>query len=278
MAALPRGLGYRHRTPTLTERAGSAWRSRRVPDGFRPSHHPPFPALFQRFGPMDQGTLSACTGFALAMGATIQSVAEGASRVVPLSPRVPYWAARRREARADELVRDEGAYVDDVVWAFNSFGATDEPPWMQDLSAQTVNERPPPSAFRAAYRVRSELQLRLRPIVASGERLVQRITHSLHEGEVCFVALPVGESFLDPGPSPIGPQPLERALGYHFVCLLDWQRRHGGGRGDYELLCGNSWGWWWGQAGMAWLSPELVQQSLGAWYLERLELERPEAA
>src|SRR5690606_7270196 len=98
-----------------------------------------------------------------------------------------------------------------------------------------------------------------------------------HEREVCFVALPAGESFLDPGSSPIGPQRLERALGYHFVCLLDWQRRHGGGRGDYELLCGNSWGWWWGQAGMAWLSPELVQQSLGAWYLEPLS-PRPEAA
>jgi hypothetical protein len=265
-----RGLGYRHRPPSLGQRAASAWRSRRVSGAFEPFLHPPFPELFLRFGPLDQGELNACTGFGVAMGATLQAALGGAKRSVALSPRLPYWAARRREAGADELVTDEGAFVDDVVWAFNAFGATDDQPHMRELTASTVNQRPPASDFRAALAVRSELELRMRAIVASGDRLVQRLAHSLNRGQVCFVALPVTESFFDAGPGPdaIGPQPLERALGYHFVCLLDW-RRTLRDRYRYELLCGNSWGWRWGDSGMAWLSPELVAQSLGACYLER---------
>lgn len=263
-------MGYRHRPPALRERAGSAWRSRRVSDAFEPVVHPPFTELFMRFGPLDQGELSACTGFGVAMGATLQAVAAGAKRSVALSPRLPYWAARRREAGRDELVTDQGAFVDDVVWAFNAFGATDDQPHMRELSEHTVNVRPPPSDFRAALAVRSELQLRMRAIVAGGDRLVQRLAHSLHLGQVCFLALPVTELFLDAeaGPDAIGPQPLERALGYHFVCVLNW-RRSWANRYRYDLLCGNSWGWRWGNNGTAWLSPELVAQSLGAWYLER---------
>lgn len=262
-----RGLGYRHRKLTLEQRASSAWRSRRVAASFEPWRHPPFPALFRRFGPLDQGELNACTGFGVAMGATLQTALAGSERVVALSPRLPYWAARRREAGDDELIQDDGAFVDDVVWAFNAFGATADKPWIQELTADNVNERPSPADFREALRVRAALQLRIRPIVAQGARLVQRIAHSLHLGQVCFTALPVGDSFLDPDARVIGAQPLEYSLGYHFVCLLDWRRAPGG---SLELLCGNSWGLTWGERGTAWLSPALIGQGLGAWHLENL--------
>ncbi len=279
-----RGTGYLHRPPTLTERASSSWRGARIPSSFEPAAHPPFLELFWRFGPLDQGKLNACTGFAVAMGATIQSVAGGAERAVSLSPMLPYWAARRREWGADELVKDEGAYVDDIVWAFNAFGALDDfygayrsantdddHSWRKtflELQHATVNKRPAPEEFRAALRTRSELQLRMRSILAKGPRLAQRLAHSLHLGQVCFVALPVGPTFLDPPDRGAIPEhPDAPPLGYHFVCLLDW-RLSWGGAGGYELLCGNSWGADWGDGGTAWLSPWLLAQSLGGWYLE----------
>lgn len=287
-ARFHRGTGYLHRAPSLAERASSAWRSRRVAASFRPSLHPPFPELFKRFGPMDQGALSACTGFGVAMGATLQSVAGGAQREVALSPMLPYWAARRRAVKSDDQVRDEGAYVEDVVWAFNTFGALDdvlrahalgdgrEPDPLQrrirDFVHAEVNQRPAPSEFRAALRVRSELQLRMRTIVEEGDRLLQRVAHSLHLGQVCFLALPVADSFLEPGPGVIPAQTVG-IIGYHFVCLLDWHRND---FGSYEFLCGNSWGPEWALGGTAWLSSWLCKQTLGAWYLERVE--RPEAA
>jgi hypothetical protein len=256
-----RGLGYRHRPPSLTARASSALRSRRVAETFTPTVHPPFGELFARYGALDQGALNACTGFGVAMGATLQAAATGLQMPSALSPRLPYWAARRREAGDDDLVEDEGAFVDDVVWAFNAFGAS-----ATELTAENVNERPPPSAFRAGLVVRSALKLRLRAIVAQGARLVQRVAHSLHKSQVCFAALPVADTFLSPGSGAIPAQSLERALGYHFVCLLDWRHAFG----SYELLCGNSWGTEWGERGTAWVSPELMGQSLGAWYLERI--------
>ena len=111
----------------------------------------------------------------------------------------------------------------------------------------------------------------MKTIVASGPRLLQRISHSLHHRQVCFVALPVGESFLGAskheGPATIPAEPIADVLGGHFVCLLDWRRRRGVG---YDFLCGNSWGAYWGDRGTAWLSPDLVEQTVGAWYLERI--------
>lgn len=261
--ACQRGLGYRHRPPTLLARAGSALRRVRVPADFEPTVHPPFAELFHRFGPLDQGPLNACTGFGVAMGATIQSAAGGRAYRRALSPLLPYWAARRREVGSDELVRDEGAYVDDVVWAFNAFGSFEGGDL--DMARVQVNDRPPPCDFRAALRERSRLQLRLRQIVDEPVRLLQRIAHSLHLGQVCFLALPVGASFFEP---PLGAIPAQRGeiAGYHFVCVLDWYRFGGG---LFELLCGNSWGSW-ANGGTAWLSPELCMQSLGAWYLEHM--------
>lgn len=266
VAAPRRGLGYLHRPPSLRARLTSAARATRVPADFEPTAHPPFPELYQRIGAMDQGVLNACTGYGLAMGAMLQEAAAGFRRFAALSPRVPYWAARRREVGADELVEDQGAFVDDVVWAFNHFGASEVELGTEQarapLSSELVNDRPPPAEFRQALRVRSQLRLRMRSIVASGDRLVQRLTHSLHQRQVGFVALPVGDSFYDP--PPVIPAQRDH-YGYHFVCVLDWRRRATGG---YELLCGNSWGWGWGVLGTAWLSPELVKQTLGAWYLE----------
>jgi len=143
------------------------------------------------------------------------------------------------------------------------------------LTAETVNERPPLGMFRAALRVRSQLRLRMRAIVDGGDRLLQRLAHSLHQGQVGFVALPVADSFLEPGPDAIPEQPMDDAIGYHFVCVLDWRRPPGG---DYELLCGNSWGPHWGEGGTAWMSPALVRQSLGAWFLEVEQTARASAA
>lgn len=268
LTSLPWGTGYRHRPPTLSERAGSSLRALRVGADFEPELHPPFPELFRRFGPLNQGRFNACTGCGVAMGATLQAAAGGLELPQALSPLIPYWAARRRDAGSDDRVEDNGAFVDDVVWAFNAFGASNDNSnrgLFLGLRAETINRRPPSSDFREALRVRSQLQLRMQPIIAERERLVQLLAHSLHLGRVCFVAVPVADSFLDPRQDLIDAQPLDQSIGYHFVCLLDWRRNV---FGKYELLCGNSWGRLWAAEGTAWLTRYLIQQSLGAWYLE----------
>lgn len=271
MPASPQwGTGYRHRPPTLSERARSTVLSLGVGVDFEPTVHPPFPELFRRYGPLNQGRFNACTGCGVAMGATLAAAAAGHEFTQALSPLIPYWAARRRQAGSDELVRDDGAFLDDVVWAFNYFGASQDHSnqgLFLGLRAETVNSRPPPSEFREALRVRSQLQLRMRPIVAERERLVQLLAHSLELGRICFVALPVGPSFLDPRDEVIREQPLDQSLGYHFVCLLDWRRN---AFGHFELQCGNSWGRLWADLGTAWLSRFLIKQAIGAFYLEPL--------
>lgn len=269
------GTGYRHRPPTLSERARSALVSLAVGVDFEPTTHPPFPELFRRYGPLNQGRFNACTGCAVAMGATLAAAAAGHDLPSALSPLIPYWAARRKRAGSDEFVQDDGAYLDDVVWAFNWFGASDDKSsqgLFVGLRADMINARPPPSEFREALRVRSQLQLRMRPIVAERERLVQLLAHSLHLGRVCFVALPVGDSFLEPRQDVIGNQ-IGQVLGYHFVCLLDWRKND---FGQFELQIGNSWGRLWADQGTAWASRFLIKQAVGAFYLEPLRA--PEAA
>ena len=262
------GTGYLHRDPTLLDRAGSRWRSRRVGESFTPTKHPPFLGLFRQFGgPWDQSIFNACTGYATSMAMLIAAEHRGI-RLPRLSPLLPYWAARCRDAADELLITDSGAYVDDVVWAYNRFGAPDARTWPFDglpreEQVRRINARPTPGAFRSALAIRHlSGRMRLRPIIDSGPRLTQRIAHSLHLEQVVLVALPVGSSFAGGLRDPIPAQSDE--YGYHYVPLLDWRE----GSGGYEALIGNSWGRHWGSAGVAWASSALLEQAIATHYLE----------
>lgn len=258
------GTGYLHREPTLIERVGSAWRSRRVADTFVPTHHPRFKETFWRLGPWNQSISNACTGYASVMGLLIQAEANGLS-LPRLSPLLPYWAARCRDA-PDELITDGGAYVDDIVWAFNRFGAPSEAQWPFDTLSRkererVINQRPPPSVYRAALAIRHMAgPMRMRAIVDRPERLPLRIAHSLHNDQVVLVALPVGDEFFR-GVEPIPPQEPE---GWHYVLVLDWRVNS---EGLIEGLIGNSWGQW-GNRGTAWASNGLLRQASAVHYME----------
>lgn len=267
-SGLPHGLGYKHRKPGVLDRASSKLRSLRVGAEFTPTVHPRFPTWFRMMGALDQGQFNACTGFGLAQGVRLD---QSKSWMAPplLSPLVPYWSARRRETGDDDYVLDNGAYVDDVVWAFNAFGSCREEhyPFIdRSRSEQTelINARPPQRVYQLALARRDTLKLKLKRIVDHGDRLLQRTAHSLHLEQVCFTAIPVDYQFLqghDVYMTGGGP-----SLGYHFLALLDWRPSITGT--SYDLLCGNSWGNEWGDYGTAWIAPTLTRQAQGVWYLE----------
>ena len=258
------GTGYLHRAPSRLAKLSSDWRSRRIGDDFTPTVHPPFTRYFLQIGAMDQGGTNACTGYALTMGSMIMARSHEID-VPRLSPLLPYWAARCRDATDEALIQDSGAYVDDVVWAFNRFGApTEDLLPFDSLTTRerraVVNKPPPPAAFRNALAIRSRLKrAKLRPIVDTGDRLVLRAAHSLHKGQIVFAALPVSDAFMV-ALDPIPPQTPE---GWHYVALLDWRYNE---RFELELLIGNSWSSYWGFKGTCWASSGLIQQALAIHY------------
>lgn len=258
-------LGFIHQAPSLIDRAASAARSLSVPRGFTPSVHPPFPELF---GEAWTQHVNACTGFALAKGAGVMAKMEGID-VPEFSAFAPYDYGRLR--RSKTLV-DEGARLKDVAWGWNHIGAVAErhrPSHSLSMTAQirTVNELPRGldrvACSLDAARWKRELPISLKPIVAIGPRLEQRILHSLHNCQLPLTSLPVGDEF-DAGLGVIPAQKPKRGL--HLVIILDWRLRGG----DYEFLIGNSWSPDWGNEGRQWVRASLIHRATSAFYFERI--------
>jgi hypothetical protein len=213
--------------------------------------------------------VNACTGFGLVKGATV--MASLAGMMAPdLSAFSIYTPARVR--RDGPRIEDEGAKVSDAVWAWNRLGACTEELWPSYTLDRTgqflyVNEEPfglKRAALAANGRYwRGRLPIECKRILATGDRLMQRVLHSLHLEQYCLVALPVGLEF-GAGRGVIPPQ--EPTSGWHLCGVIDW-RYHDG---EHQGLIGNSWGATWGDGGFQWASFGLLAQAKSAYYIERV--------
>ena len=268
-----RKLGYIHREPSLFVKAGSAVRSRRVPDSFEPTRHPEFAKRWTF--PLDQGETSACTGFWAAKAYELTILVRHGVEL-QISPLAAYYWGRARLAERNSsgqpIVDDSGAYTGDVLWAANSIGVCPERSWPQRRHfAEHVNDAPGLDCVSAAKRTRQLYPATARQIVASGERLVQRVLHSLDLGQYVGVAVPVSHDFMDDQSSVV--RGLGNDYGLHQVGVIDWRKTEAG---EFELLVANSWGAGWGgkrgdgvaPLGCRWASSAFVAQAVHACYLE----------
>lgn len=266
-----RSFGYVHGTPGIAARVGSAMRARRVPAGFKPTRHPTF---VDRWGaPLNQDPTNSCVGFTLAREweLTVGGLTQNAGVTAPkISPGAIYYWARRKAQKRGPL-EDSGCYTGDALDVLNDIGPCPDRnfPFRNEkpaVLAERVKAAPPASAVLASKRMRDIYpSVKGKTIVDYGDRLVERILHSLDLGQICGIAIPVGEQFVD-GSETLDATPQNDVAGYHEVTLLDWRVVDG----EFQLLVGNWWGAWGGTdspLGTQWSRASLIKQSIHTHYL-----------
>jgi hypothetical protein len=257
------GRGILIEPPSVRERVGSLFRGFRVEHGFEPRFHPKFAPYIGRA--WNQHATNACTGFATTKLATAMLAADG-DLDGELSPLFPYFGARRKR---HEYIRDNGSYLRDVEWAINDAGLCHETTWPGfSLNAvelkRVVNERPSTAAFSEGQKLRRKYRFRLRQIVDNGERLMDRVLHSLNKHQGIVVSIPVTNDFYKSGV--LTEQRNTSGAPLHLVALYDWRKDSG----RYVVRGINSWGEMIHDRGKFEADASFVAQARQAHYLERL--------
>jgi C1A family cysteine protease len=185
----------------------------------------------------DQGDLGSCTANAWAAALEHLEVAGG----------VPYWDVSRLWIYYQERVaegtteQDGGAQVRTGAKILAARGYCPEALWPYDIDR--FADRPPRKAYKAAQEHRISEYLRCEDLYACLEQLAQ--------GFPVVFGFSVYESFEGPEIARTGimsmPQPRERMLGGHAVCMVGYDDDRG------AVLVRNSWGTRWGQDGYFWM-------------------------
>lgn len=266
---IDQGLGYIHEAPTLLDDLKSSLRSNRVPTGYRPTKHPDF---VRHFPGHSQSSTSSCTGFGTMHMVTCQAMSEGVD-IGDISAFAPYWDGRLYQAKRRDRMSDDGARVSHVVKAFNKSGPIPEALWpsytlrTRERMREAVMREPSAiaTARLAGKRERRKYRLELERIVASGERAVERIAHSLDKGQIVGVSIPVSKDFDKRDPDAVIRDPGGPSRGWHWVCVLDW-RLWGD---EIQLLIGNSWAGW-GDGSKRWAATSFMGEARSIYYCSKL--------
>lgn len=230
-----------------------------------------------RFGPArSQGPVGASPAFA-AVAVAEGLMAAKSSRVVDLSPRFAYYAARqlldRRTAknRAKAVATDSGAYLADAMEALTTVGtpteatmpyadASDLSRWARitrearDAAVQRFVAIPPTAAAK------TEAKRFVLPATRKLTKLSQ-IKQALAAGRPVALTLTVFDSFEGTAAAATGQIPLpetkiEASIGHHAVCAVGYEDETG------RLIFRNSWGTTWGDDGYGYLPYSYVHEGL----------------
>lgn len=203
---------------------------------------------------LNQGATSSCVAHAFIAAIHIQETKAGLP-FVPCSRLYAYYHARREEDGAGPVVFDQGTFLRTCASGLRKFGVPDERFWEWSEFALTVNKRP---SFAAMAKAHPRQSGRYAKIYASGNALTNSIVSALVAGYPVTFGTRLGVSFLeDRGPSRIDvPPDGEPIAGNHAMCITGFHRDEDGS-GWFEVL--NSWGRYWRQGGLCWMSQKYIE-------------------
>jgi hypothetical protein len=205
----------------MGQRIASAYRSRRVPKGFRPREHT---GLDYYAGEAWRQYVGACTGFSFAKLLGAVALAAG-HRCPEFSAFFFYSLAHKLGGLPSDR---DGAYVEDVARIANKVGTCEESRWPSHTLGYRDQKKhrhrlPPQSIVLHAQKWRKLLGVRAHRIVGKGSRLAERILHSLDKGQGVLLSLKsTGPNYWNPnGLDPIQPDDETGNTG-HMVACVDW--------------------------------------------------------
>jgi C1A family cysteine protease len=198
----------------------------------------------------DQGSTSACVGFALTRAIHVREQIAGNSQAIHGSPLSAYAIGRAYETDGKRALEDVGSRPREVVAAVKEFGIPPETDWPFD--EQRVNVVPQWQLQRGEGRELTGYYW----LFSEGKKLCEDIARTVSQGYPVCIALPVDPIFMawSNAEEPI-PGPRWGSLrGWHYVPIIGYRKRDG----KLEFLTVNSWASSWGDFGFAYLSEELI--------------------
>lgn len=199
---------------------------------------------------LDQQNTSSCVAHTFAGGIHICEGRAGLS-YIPVSRRAIYYNSRREHGAEH---RDAGTYLRTCAHALRTQGAPDEKYWEWAQLGIALNKRPSWDAMRHAHPRRGGEYFK---IYETGEQRLLAVKAAIQAGYPVGFGTALAHSFGDmKGSAKIEkPTALEKIWGHHAMLIIGWVTGSDG-RVWFRVL--NSWGPWWRDHGLCWLSAEYV--------------------
>jgi len=226
-----------------------------------------------RGAPMEQLSAASCVANALrrALGMCFRYVLAraGTAHADPpeASRRFMYFNARQQEnvdAKAAQLppqpVSDGGSYPRYAMRAVQNLGFcaetvfpyTDKPQLPGETALGTINEVPPPAAFKAAY---DQSGFRYYRVISTGQARVAEVARALAQGHAVIFGMFVDTAFMRNKGAPIDQVDVnDPDGGGHMLAVLEVT--------DTEVIPDNWWGEDWGDHGVGHFTHRLFGSSV----------------
>ena len=230
-----KGLGYK---PDAADERDYKYGAAAAPD--LPGELSTAPDLSSYVGRVrDQGSTSSCVGQALAAAIEITSLARDGA---PLHASAQWLYTVAREAEGRKTIADDGSFPRLAMQAANLRGVLPERSF--PFSAETIEQRPAPSASVSAYDLRG---LRFYRVDSYGSERVDALDDALRRGCAVLFGGPVSAQYQHNEGDPI--DTMGTSIGGHMQCLV---------RCGTSPLVLNSWGVLWGDRGYSHWTRDLV--------------------
>ncbi len=207
---------------------------------------------------MDQTTMRACVGFAIAAAIMIRQRVLGIYTTA-ISPMAIYaWARMLGKATKDEKLQDNGCEPRLAMQAISEDGAPSEADWPIDPSQVNVELPWDVEQMASAGRITQWARLD-----SEGIGLIHDIMHALTQFypvvfgtfvDLAFEQLGIADS-LDTAPVTTSVDLSDLQGGGHMMCIVAYRTNKDG---QIEFLVLNSWGLGWCYRGLGWISQAVM--------------------
>lgn len=184
----------------------------------------------------DQGQIGSCTG-----NSSTTALEISLKTTTQYSRLMAYYNGRWLE---NNVRRDDGAQIRDVIKGIQKFGVSTEEAWPYDVTK--FAKKAPAKAYKEARAVI--------PLIESYERLITltNVKTALASGLGVVFGFAVPEFFEGPEVAQTGwarmPTATDKMVGGHAVCAIGYDERNLDGKGSFVWVR-NSWGKGWGLQG-----------------------------
>ncbi len=198
-----------------------------------------------------QGT-SSCVAHAFVGGIHIEEQRAGLT-FEPASRLYAYFNSRK-EHQTGVAMWDTGTYLRTMAVGLRKFGCPPESHWSWSQQTFKVNKRPDWQAMRHAHARRGGQYVK---IYETGKERTRVVQLALLSGFTVAFGTRLGVSFLGAGNQWIDvPPATEEIAGNHAMLIVGWTTT-GNGKLWFRVL--NSWGGWWRDGGLCWLSSDYIE-------------------